>query len=346
MKIAIFCFSAAGCRLAGRLCARLSIPKENVHTTAAFAGMHGFMGHRSVCSDVGDAFATQEALIFIGACGIAVRAIAPHIKSKTTDPAVLCIDEGGTFVIPILSGHIGGANRLAGCLADLLDAAAVITTATDIHGRFSCDAWAAQHGCALSSLAIAKEISARILTKDIPISAEFPLPDILPQGLIPAAHGALGIYIGVKKEFPYTNTLRLIPKIVTLGIGCRRGTPWEKIDAAVNAVFAENAVDPRAVCRVASIDVKRDETGLLAYAEQKGLPLAFFTTEELAAVSGEFDESEFVRRTVGVGNVCERAATCRGETLFIRKSAVDGVTVAAAVRDWKIEFESSGGASS
>ena len=247
MNTAIFCFSDAGRRLAGRLCELLFVAKENVHTTEAFAGIHGFTGHRSITADVGELFRTQEALIFIGACGIAVRAIAPHIKSKTTDPAVLCIDDKGTFVIPILSGHIGGANRLAGRLAELLGAAAVITTATDSSGRFSCDAWAAQHGCAISSLAMAKKISVRILTGNILVSAESPLPDTLPAGLIPALHGALGIYIGVKKEAPYTETLRLIPKIVTLGIGCRRGTPWEKIDAAVDTVLTENAVGSRAV---------------------------------------------------------------------------------------------------
>ena len=346
MNTAIFCFSEAGCRLASRLCKLLSITKENVHTTEKFAGIHGFTGHRSINADAGELFRTQEALIFIGACGIAVRTIAPHIKSKTTDPAVLCIDDKGTFVIPILSGHIGGANCLAGHLAESLGAVAVITTATDNSGRFSCDAWAAQHSCMISSLATAKEISARILTEDIPVSAEFPLPDTLPAGLISAEHGALGIYIGIKEKEPYARTLRLIPKIVTLGIGCRRGTPCEKIETAVDAVLTSNAVDSRAVCRIASIDVKRDEAGLLAYAEKRALPLAFFTAEELAAISGEFDESEFVRRTVGVGNVCERAAVCRGESHIIRKSAMDGVTVAAAVRDWKIEFESSGGVSS
>ncbi|MBQ8333356.1 MAG: cobalamin biosynthesis protein [Clostridia bacterium] len=287
---------------------------------------------------MGELFSANDALIFIGACGIAVRDIAPHLKNKTVDPAVLVLDDQGKFVIPILSGHIGGANALADHLAAQLGAVPVITTATDGSGKFSCDTWAVTHNCAISSMKTAKDVSAAILTADVPISSEFALPEILPNGLTACSNGELGIFIGIHTDSPYVSALRLIPRIVTLGIGCRRDTPMETIFAVVKETLEAHRIDTRAIGCVASIDVKADEAGLLACAKVLKAQTVFYTADELNAVPGEFAESEFVRKTVGVGNVCERAAVCGGGTLIIPKTAKDGVTVAAAVNEWRIEF--------
>ncbi|MBE6725854.1 MAG: cobalamin biosynthesis protein CbiG [Ruminococcaceae bacterium] len=346
MKTALICFSDAGSALAIKLCSLFGWRKEDVHSIVKFADKYGFTAHEKIAADMGELFRANGALVFIGACGIAVRDIAPHLKSKTEDPAVLVIDDRGRYVIPILSGHIGGANALAKEIADKLGGGAipVVTTATDGAGRFSCDAWAATHNCAISSMTAAKEVSARILTEDVPITAEaaFALPDPLPSGLIPGKDGGgAGIYIGTETA---RKGLRLIPRILTLGIGCRRGTPAEAIAEAVRETFVEAGIDPVSVERIASIDVKRDEAGLVEYALRIGVPLRFYTADELNAVEGSFQESEFVKKTVGVGNVCERAAvlgstneTAAGR-LVIGKTAKYGVTVAAAARDWRIEF--------
>ena len=155
------------------------------------------------------------------------------------------------------------------------------------------------------------------------------LPQSLPRGLTACSSGELGIFIGIHAENPYTETLRLIPKIVTLGIGCRRDTPMETIFAAVKEVLGQYRIDTKAVCQVASIDVKADEGGLLECARVLNAQTVFYTADELNAVPGEFAESEFVRKTVGVGNICERAAVCGGEELMIPKTVKDGVTVGA-----------------
>ncbi len=338
MKTALFCFSDAGAALCLRLCDILHAEPADVHTIPRFAERYGFTAHAKVCADLGGLFAESDALIFVCACGIAVRDIAPYVKDKTTDPAVLVIDDQGRFVIPILSGHIGGANALARFLADVLGARAVVTTATDGSGRFACDTWAVTHDCAISSLAAAKDVSAAILTDDVPVSSGFPLPDALPAGLRAVEEGTLGIYIGILTRTPYTKTLRLIPRIATVGIGCRRGIAADVILSAVKETLTAAEIDLRAVRGLASIDVKREEAGLLEAARQLKVPVAFYSADELNAVPGEFTESEFVRKTVGVGNVCERAACAAGGTLVIRKTAKDGVTVAAAVSDWRVTF--------
>ena len=338
MNTVIFCFSDSGARLALRLSKVLELPGGCIHSNKRFADIYGFSAHESVFDDMGALFRENDALIFIGACGIAVRAVAPHIKSKLTDPAVLVIDDRGSFVIPLLSGHIGGGNELARQVADLLNATAVITTATDIEGRFSCDAWAARNDCAVSSMDLAKEVSAAILTRDIPVSSGYELPESLPEGLIHGETGELGIYIGEELSEPYSRTLRLIPRTISVGIGCRRGTAKEAILNAVSQVFKDNDMDIRAIKHLASIDIKRNETGLREAAEELHAPTVFFTADELNAARGEFSESDFVRNTVGTGNVCGRAAVLSGGKLIVHKTALNGVTVALAREDRRIEL--------
>jgi len=338
MRYSIFCFSDAGAALAIRLCEVLRLDRRDVHSTPKYAGKYGFSEHAAVSSAVGDLFNESDALIFIGAAGIAVRSIAPHVVSKVSDPAVIVLDDRGRFVISLLSGHIGGANGLARNIAGLIGAEPVITTATDGAGKFSCDAWAVTHDCAISSMAAAKDISAAILTRDVPVSSEYSLPDELPPGLTAASEGDLGIYIGIFKREPYSSTLRLIPRTVILGVGCRKDIPAENVMGAVRSVLDEACIDIRAVGRIASIVNKREEKGLLETAEELGAETVFYTADELNAVPGDFEESEFVKKTVGTGNVCERAAVLAGGELLIKKTAVNGVTVAVSVQERRIEF--------
>lgn len=324
MRAALFCFSDSGIAIAQKLCTLLGQDKNCIH--------------RRITTDMGALFSDNEALIFIGACGIAVRAIAPFIKSKTTDPAVIVIDDQARYVIPILSGHIGGANNLAVKIAENLGAAAVITTATDLAGKFSCDAWAVQHGCAISSMEMAKKVSAAILKKDIPIVSEYPLPSLLPLGLVPASSGEIGIYLGVHVREPFKVTLRLIPRTLVLGIGCRRGIESGHLLSQVKSVLADNGLDIRAVGKIASIDVKKDEEGLISLAHELDAKLEFFSADELNAAEGTFDESAFVKDTVGTGNVCARSAVCAGGKLIVGKCVLDGVTVAVAEEEGRFAF--------
>ena len=287
-------------------------------------------------------FAQKDALIFVGACGIAVRAVAPFVAAKTTDPAVLVLDELGQHVISLLSGHIGGANELCWKLAAALDGEAVITTATDVNKRFSVDAWAARQGLAISSMSLAKRFSAQILKRDLPFFSLLPVDGELPNGVFSAREGKLGVAVTYMDDDPFDSTLRLIPRVLRVGIGCKRDTPVDRIRKAAEDVFRENALLFEAVAGLASIDVKSDEAGLLAFAEEAGLPIEFFSAEQLRQLPGEFSASAFVAGTVGVDNVCERSAVLaagEGAELIVPKTSQNGVTVAVAREDRRITFE-------
>ena len=340
MKLAVFAFSRRGRDTARRCLAALAGPRDEyrAYASESWAG-EGFSPIRPPLADfTAPVFAWADAMVFVGACGITVRAIAPHVRDKGTDPAVLAVDELGQFVIPLLSGHIGGANRLAARLAEAVGATAVVTTATDVNRRFSVDEWSARQGLYIDDMAAAKAVSAAILEGPVPVWSDFPIAGDLPAGLEPGESGPLGICISWRRKFPFDRTLLLVPPVLRLGIGCRRGTSSGAIDALTDQLLAEHNVHPAAVGTVATIDLKKDETGLLDFCRDLGWPLSCYSAEELAAVEGDFTPSDFVRSVTGVDNVCERAALLGAERLLVKKTARDGVTAALALNAWEVRF--------
>lgn len=299
------------------------------------------------------AFKEGRLLVFIGASGIAVRAIAPQVKTKKEDPAVIVSDEKGRFVIPLLSGHLGGANRWARFLSERCGGEAVITTATDINGKFSVDTWAKERQLAISDMTAAREISAALLrgeTVGVMAEKNVILKGPVPGGLKLLEYGenrelpGAGIFITWRRKNaagdPFETTLRLIPEILYLGIGCRRGTERKKIEALVKRIFLEEGLEEEAVAAVASIDMKRDEKGIEEYAESLKVPFVTFSSRRLEALGEGFTPSELVRSVTGVDNVCERSAMAAAEDgrLIVRKQSSDGVTAAVAAVKTEIEF--------
>ena len=325
MNIAIAAFTRRGASLgaflAEELGAQLSVP-------ARLAEENGAASFSSIEAWAAEHWGSCDALLFIGAAGIAVRAIAPHVRDKFTDPAVVSMDESAAFVVPLLSGHVGGANDLARCIAALTGATAVISTATDVNGLFAVDEWAVKHGLVITDRPLAKAVSAALLEgKSVGFASDFaiPCPDGLTEG-----RAEIGVWVTCRAGGgPFPRTLRLVPQCLSLGIGCRRGTGEAAIRAAVEEVLA--GWDLSAVKQVATIDLKKDEAGLLSFCASLGVPLMTYTAEELRAAKGDFTPSAFVQGVTGVDNVCERAAVLSGGRLTIPKQAGDGVTVAVAV---------------
>ena len=338
MKAALFAYSRRGCETALSVKDALAGWDVRAFTVQRLAQGDFAPLEKPTPAFYGALFQSCDALIFVGAAGIAVREIAPHVRDKRTDPAVLCIDELGQYVIPLLSGHIGGANELAAALADKLDAQAIITTATDINRKFSVDAWAAKNGCIIDNMAAAKAVSAAILEHPVFLKSDFPIGTELPSGVEPGDTGDTGIVISTGMQKPFSTTLRLIPPVLTVGIGCRKGTPLESIRQAVEEVFLENGLDLRAVKGVASIDLKAQEQGLLEYCKEMNWPVRFYSADELLSVKGVFTASAFVKSVTGVDNVCERAAKIASDRLIVRKTAKNGVTVAVAEEKWEVRF--------
>ena len=300
----------------------------------------------------GKMFAEKRAMIFVSATGIAVRAIAPWIRDKMTDPPVVTVDEGAQFVIPLLSGHVGGANELARHIADWLEAVPVITTATDVNGKFAVDLFASAYHMTIIDRKEAKNISAAVLEgKQIGVFSDLPIKK-LPDGFVMDRWCEENICITVKDpSFPEKKAsyLRLVPRAVVLGVGCRRGTDPEFMKEKVFALLKEHGIDPAAVKAIASVDVKQDEPAVLDLKQlfdgeclHQPCEHRFYTPEQLNQVPGDFKESAFVKKQIGVGNVCERSACAAGGKLLVEKQAGDGITLAAAL-EWQGELEFSKG---
>ena len=314
MTTAVIAFTRRGAALGRSLADALG---GTLHVPARFAPEAGAEAYSSLEGWTAWAWARADALVFVGAAGIAVRAIAPHVRDKFSDPAVVSVDEAGRFVVPLLSGHVGGANELARKVAALTGGQAAVSTATDVNGLFAVDVWARERNMAITDRVLAKEVSAALL-------------EGRPVGFT-TGPAELGMWITDRTgEGPFPRALRLVPRSLILGIGCRRGTPEAAIEAAAAAALAGLA--PEAVAGVATIDLKKDEPGLLAFCARRGLPLTTYSAEALAAVAGDFTPSAFVRGVTGVDNVCERAAAAGGR-IIVPKQVNNGVTAAVARKD-------------
>lgn len=350
MKLAIISFTAQGSRLNGMLTEILSRDGYDCKSYAneKYAQEYGLKPLSCSLHDwTARMFEEADALLFIGAAGIAVRSIAPFLVHKSEDPAVVVMDEKGMFAISLLSGHLGGANELAGALANLTGAIPVITTATDVNGRFAVDLFAKKNGLYIADMTYAKAISADVLDeKEIGFFTEFPVLGEIPQELclwtpetVFAGTNGICVTLDAQKKL-FKQTLCLIPRIVTVGVGCKKGTETEKIEEAVRFALSECGISGHAVEQIASIDLKAEERGIVETAKRLGVPFVTYSAQQLREVQGTFSASAFVKSVTGVDNVCERSALLASDSgkLLHQKTAGDGVTTALAIREWSVEF--------
>lgn len=343
MNIARISFTPKGAKV--NLCLSKSLKGKGFHLSKFKE--EGLENVRSSLKDwVKEVFEEYDAIIFIGATGIAIRAIAPFLIDKRQDPAVVVIDEKGRYIIPLVSGHIGGANELARQVGKLLGALPIVTTATDIEGCFSVDEWASNKGFKFKNFKVAKSISAHLLQgKQVGFLSEFLVEGNLPEGLVDFCSEQeeildLGIWIGITSRAPFKETLWLVPPIITLGIGCRKGVSKLQIDKLVGRELDRLHIPMEAIKHIASIDLKANEEGLLEWSKFYKKPITFYKSEVLSEIEGKFTPSAFVKKITGIDNVCERAAVkgSNGGRLILNKVALEGVTMALAIEDYAVSF--------
>lgn len=310
---------------------------DNTITTIVKASsIKGRFDKRSLSDIMKKAFTDYDAIVFMSAVGIAVRAIAPYIKSKATDPAVIVMDEKMQFCISLLSGHLGGANELTTKLSTMSGATPIITTATDIEDKFSVDEFARRNSLAISDLNLVKEISTSFLEgrkvgflSDVSLKNFKGVPQIEKEG-------ELGILITNRANRKvFKKQLTLYPKNLYVGIGMKKGTREADIRKFVEEIFDKEGLSTASIKCLATIDIKKDEAGLKKYAAKKKLKIKTYSAKQLRSLGGEFESSGFVKAVTGVDNVCERAAMMAVKNngkLIVKKVKGNGITLAVAQR--------------
>ena len=300
--------------------------------------------HKDVKNTFNLLFYEYDSIIAIMASGILIRSISHLIKSKTTDPAILNVDDNGNFVISMLSGHLGGANKLTLKIADLIDATAVITTSTDVNKKLGID----------------------VLAKDLYLSIDN-TKEILHfnKSILDGKKVSFTVNANAKNDYLYdylnNNTLEmdvsiyfssrikngeieaecdnhkiiLKPRKIVFGIGCRRGKTCNEINEAVNNVLNELNIHKSRINMFSSAEIKKDELGLLELSESLDIPINFVDLDRLKLFRSEdVQKSEFVMSKFGIYGVCEPSALITAgfdSKLIYKKTAFDGVTVSVAL---------------
>ncbi|OOM75671.1 cobalamin biosynthesis protein CbiG [Clostridium puniceum] len=313
---------------------------------------------------------TSKGIIFISSTGIAVRAIAPFLEGKDKDPGVVVVDLACKYAINILSGHLGGGNELTIKIAEILKVKPIITTATDNLGIIAPDVLAKKNGLIIENLKKAKYIASLLVEEktvgikddynEIEIGKGYEIVQELRENCIWITHN-LKFNLNNKfisnevnnikinrniilsryndclteenkaEELNYSKILRLIKKDLILGIGCRRDTAYEKLYDFINTSLIKYNLDIKAVVAIASVDVKKDEAGIIELAEKFDCPFKTFSREEIKTVQDKYERSEFVLKTLGVTGICEPSVDLAGGEVIISKVKKEGMTLAIGV---------------
>lgn len=264
-------------------------------------------------------FGQVEVLICIMATGIVVRSLAPVIADKTTDPAVLVLDEKGQHVISLLSGHLGGANQLTLTLAESLGACPVITTATDVQGVVALDTLAQSvNGWRDDLRPLVKVFNAYLAAHEpVYFYQEQPWVKEL-KGLTVVTEADKETYLASEVPMIYLSRqpltikrkdLALIyPKPYVLGVGARKGVASDVFRIGFELFCQRQGIFPREISKIVSLDLKKDEIAIVQLAESLQIPFETYNCEQLAAVADKYPQSSFVRATVGVGSVALASA--------------------------------------
>jgi cobalt-precorrin 5A hydrolase len=342
-KIAIWVITPNGIKMAQRIAA--SLPNVDVYVSDRLnpAAVEKLTFDK-LSEEMVEQFIHYAGHICIMSTGIVVRVMAPLIQNKTQDPAIVVIDDQGQHAISLLSGHIGGANALTLRVAEIIGARPVITTATDVNMRPAIDVLAKEKKLNIENPSAIKTVNMALLT-DQRIGVHDPLAvlqDDIPNAVQLDEKGlskwegskdrAATVYVGDKRINLPASVLILRPASLVAGMGCNRNTPVGEIKDLLDEVLKNHRLAGSSLRRIATIDLKADEPGLLELAKTYGVPIDFFSREKLGQIKDIQTPSTLVENHIGVKSVCEAAAILASQmgTLIVPKHKTPNVTVAIA----------------
>ncbi len=265
------------------------------------------------------------------ASGIVVRTIAPLLKDKKSDPAVVVLDETGRFAVSLVSGHIGGANERACEIAAYLGGEAVITTASDVNKLPAIDLWALEQQFVIDDWALLPRLGTKLIEQGklrVYSDMRVTLP---PEFLLTEDIGSADLLVTNRLALPGGDGLYVRPKNIVAGVGCNRNTPSAEIEEAVKRALINHNLSFRSLAGIATIDIKAKEPGIIRFCEQYGLPLVSFSPNELNGVPGVL-RSDAAFRATGAKAVAEPSALLAtgAQGLLVGKQKMGNVTVAVA----------------
>ena len=304
-------------------------------------------------------FGRYDSLVCIMATGIVVRILAPLIVHKTSDPAVVVLDQKGKYAISLLSGHLGGANDLAREMASISGGEAVITTATDVAGELSFDTFAKKHDMAIENIGQLKHISGALLSgKKVNVFTDKNAAELYPELAAEQKRGMIAILplseffktytiesnipaVVIDERLFVSNStvpqaapvLYLRPRTICAGIGCKRNMEQKPIEEALLQTLKEEGIHLLSLKCIATIPLKSDEPGIIGTAANLNVPLQIIPTEEIENLDISqlgIQTSEFVASQTGVLSVstaCSYLASGKG-TILRDKAKYKGITIA------------------
>jgi cobalamin biosynthesis protein CbiG len=333
---------ATGRRIARDLEAELFAPHHLARGGQEAPGQEpAAQGFDSLSALVRRTFTRYDRHVFVTAAGIAVRVVAPLLAGKDADPAVVAADQDGAYVISLLSGHLGGANELAGAVARLTGGLPVITTATDTMGLRAVDTLAGRAGLSVTDPAAAKRVNALLAAgQTVPVfdpENRLGLAPDEPGYRVADRAGASDVWVGWRDAHAAPQgALRLHPRVLALGVGCRKAASPDHVLGFVRAVLADNGLCPESVLGLATIEAKAGEPAIEHAAAGLGVAPTLFSPAELDTITVP-NPALRVRRHMGVDSVCEAAAlalagrTSTAARLVVEKTASRTATLAVAL---------------
>ena len=346
IRIAIIAVTEKGKNTAEKIASEL----ENVDV---------FFQKRGIKELIGELFNKYECIIFVSACGIAVRCISPFLKSKFEDPAVLVVDDNGNNVISLLSGHIGGANEITLKIADVLNANPVITTSTDTNKKGALDVIVSKIGGYVENLRKSAKLVNSYLVDDKRVGIYFDsdyesekdslnlsgfelidekteIDAIAKLDALVSVTDKLRCWVdeiiyNIKKDNEEKEDLiyiKLVPRRIALGMGCRKNTETEKMIEEFSIFSALNNIHPAAIVKTGSLIIKKDEKCMIDLSKALCAEFNLFDVDEICTCDYMFDKSEFVKKNTGVYSVAQPSAYLLSGNVISDKYKNNGTTFA------------------